>query len=145
MTGRYARAAAIHADAFAGTGRGWSADEIRALADRAGGLIVDDADGFVLGQVLGDEAEVLTIAVRRDRQGRGAGRRLLAAFERAAAARGARRVCLDVSEVNRAARRLYGAAGYSEDGRRRRYYKDADGERRDAILMSRLIDSPNRT
>lgn len=143
MTDRYAALAAIHAAAFAGGERPWTSEEIRALAERPGGLLVAGEDGFALGQTVGEEAEILSIAVRPDRRGEGVGRALLAAFEAEAAARGARRVLLDVAEGNLPARRLYAAAGYAEDGRRPRYYRLPNGERPDAILMSKSLDSPN--
>jgi tRNA threonylcarbamoyl adenosine modification protein YeaZ len=138
----YAAAAAIHAAAFTAVERGWSADEIRALAERPGGLFVQAPAGFALGQVIADEAEILTIAIRPDRQNRGDGRALLAAFEIAAAGRGASRIFLDVAEDNLAARALYSGAGYSLDGRRRGYYRRPDGGHSDALLMSKLTESP---
>lgn len=141
MSRDYAAAAEIHAAAFAGAERPWSADEIRALAERPGGLYVASPHGFALGQVIAGEAEILSIAIRPDRQGRGEGRALLAAFEAAAASRGARRIVLDVAADNTPARRLYHGAGYAEDGRRRLYYRRPDGSRSDAILMSKLTES----
>ncbi|MFA4893699.1 GNAT family N-acetyltransferase, partial [Brevundimonas sp.] len=59
-----------------------------------------------------------------------------------AAARGARRLFLEVAEDNEAARALYGRAGFSEAGRRPRYYARADGSRRDALLLA--LDLPAR-
>jgi ribosomal-protein-alanine N-acetyltransferase len=137
----YEKTAEIHAAAFAGAERGWSAEEIRALAERPGGLLIEAPHGFALGQAIGDEAEILTIAIRPDRQNRGEGRALLAAMEAEAAARGARRVFLDVAENNLPARKLYAAAGFAVDGRRPRYYRRQDGERFDAILMSKSLES----
>jgi ribosomal protein S18 acetylase RimI-like enzyme len=60
-------------------------------------------------------AEVVKLAVHRDARGRGLGRRLLAAAERAAAEAGATLLLLD-TETASAAERLYEAAGWVRYG-----------------------------
>jgi ribosomal-protein-alanine N-acetyltransferase len=132
-----ARLAALHASAFDGPGEAaWSAAAFAALLGQVGVFAVEAADGFILMRVVADEAEILTLAVRPAARGRGEGGRLVGEGVRAAAARGAVRVFLEVAEDNAAARALYGRAGFVEAGRRRGYYAGADGARRDALLLA---------
>ncbi|NRA30531.1 MAG: GNAT family N-acetyltransferase [Parvularculaceae bacterium] len=77
---------------------------------------------FALFRLLGDEAELLTIGT--ERRGEGAGAVLLeGVIARALAAR-AKRLFLEVSDANKAARKLYDRFGCVQTGRRRRYYAD---------------------
>jgi ribosomal-protein-alanine N-acetyltransferase len=97
----------------------------------------DENTGFLLGRVVLDEAEFLTVAVHPAAQGRGIGGALVAAFLAEAAVRGARRAFLEVAEDNAAARTVYGRAGFVAVGRRRGYFHAPDGRRIDAIVMAR--------
>ncbi len=81
----------------------------------------------------------MTLAVAAAARRRGLGRRLLARFEAAAAARGAEAAFLEVAEDNAPARALYLAAGWVEAGRRRRYYARGDGTAADAIVMRKAL------
>jgi ribosomal-protein-alanine N-acetyltransferase len=78
------------------------------------------------------EADVQTVAVAAEEQGRGTGRLLLSALIDRARDRGAGAVHLEVRADNVAAIGLYEAAGFIPDGRRRDYY----GRGQDALLMS---------
>lgn len=146
--------AALHAAAFT-VPRPWSADEFSALlADpavflvesprgdkppgpTAGVLAQGGTAGFLLGRVVLDEAELLTVAVRPAAQGRGIGGALVAAFLARAAARGAGRAFLEVAEDNAVARAVYARAGFSAVGRRRGYFRAPGGRRIDALVMAR--------
>lgn len=94
-------------------------------------------EGFALGRVAADEAELLTLAVAPSRWRRGIGRSLLAGFEAEAGALGARRAFLEVAVGNTPARALYRGAGYAETGTRRGYYRTSSGTREDAVLMAK--------
>ncbi len=135
--------AAIHAAAMT-VPEPWSAVTLKSFAEAPGGFVVTTAHGFALGRVIADEAELLTIAVDPGAQGRGEGRACLAAFESAAAERGARRGFLEVAETNAPARALYAKAHWRQDGKRRGYYRAADGARIDALLLSKELDGQNR-
>lgn len=128
--------AAIHARAMTRP-RPWSAAEIRDLLGLPGAFACDVAQGFALGRVTLDEAELLTIAVAPEAQGQGAGSRCLARFEEAARARGADAAFLEVAADNGAARALYARAGYAQVGVRRGYYVGADGSACDALVLRR--------
>jgi [ribosomal protein S18]-alanine N-acetyltransferase len=118
--------AAVHAGSFQ---RGWGEDEIqRLLLDRnvvaqritAGGKLI----GFILSRVAAGEAEILSVAIARSWRGRGLSRQLLDLHLRRLAGIGVRSVFLEVGEQNVPAGRLYRRAGFSEVGRRQRYYED---------------------
>ena len=123
----------IHAEAFTAP---WSAKAFADLLDQTGVFVLGDADGFILIRVILDEAEILTLAVRRSVRRRGLGAALTRAGAAAAAALGAERLFLEVAEDNAAARGLYENMGFSSVGRRSGYYAAPDGGRIDAIMMS---------
>jgi len=75
------------------------------------------------------------IAILPELRGQGAGAQLLARGEAEAAARGARRVFLEVSTLNASAKSLYFRVGYSEIGRRRGYYSDGS----DALVLEKTL------
>jgi ribosomal-protein-alanine N-acetyltransferase len=131
--------AAIHAEAFDAP---WDAAALRALVDRPGAVLEAEADGFALLQVAGDEAEVLTLAVRPAARRRGLARRLTLIAARRAAELGAGRVFLEVAEDNAAARALYAGLGFQPAGRRPRYYARPDGARMDALLLVLNLPGP---
>lgn len=133
--------AAIHAAAFTDP-RPWSAAEFAALLDGSGVFLCAEAEGFVLGRVILDEAEVLTLAVLPAAQGRGIGTRLMAAFARHARGLGAARGFLEVAAHNGPARAVYARTGWVECGRRKGYYRDAAGAPGDAVLMVRTFAQP---
>jgi len=54
--------------------------------------------------------------------------------------RGVSRMTLDVAEDNIAARALYAAHGFTEDGRRPRYYSAKRDIPVDGILMSKSLE-----
>ena len=132
--------AALHAAAFEGQ-RCWNAREIVALLDGPSVFVVQEPGGFALGRAVADEAEILTLAVAPRARRQGIGRRLLTALEAQAHQRQAEHVYLEVAADNGAAIALYQAAGYTESGRRRRYYPAATGHKIDAILMRKPLKS----
>ncbi|MCX9190482.1 ribosomal-protein-alanine N-acetyltransferase [Carbonactinospora thermoautotrophica] len=105
------------------------------VAEEAGELV-----GYAGLAVIGDEGHVQTIAVRRDRQGRGVGRTLLSALLDEAARRGCREVLLEVRADNPRAQELYRRFGFTVLGVRPRYYQPAGV---DGIVM-RLKDVQRR-
>lgn len=129
--------AALHAASFH---RGWSEAEFeRLLSDRnvlahrarVGNSLV----AFILSRRVGDEAEILSIAVASARQGRGLARQLLDINLRRLVALGTRSVFLEVDEANVPARRLYRRACFCEVGRRESYYSAPRGSA--ALILRR--------
>ena len=93
-------------------------------------------DGPVLGYFVAwfieDEVHLGNLAVHPDRQGQGAGQRLLDDLIAEAGRRGGRMMTLEVRESNLGAQRLYLRNGFRPVAIRRRYYPD---NHEDAIVM----------
>ncbi|OOG66127.1 ribosomal-protein-alanine N-acetyltransferase [Rhodanobacter sp. B04] len=81
------------------------------------------------------EAHLLNICIAPDYRGKGLGRHLLGRLLDIARWNGAERLFLEVRPSNPLAKTLYESAGFSEIGRRPRYYPARDG-REDAIVMA---------
>lgn len=128
----------IHAEAFAAP---WSEAEFADLLAQPGVLAVVEANGFILIRVVLDEAEILTLAVRPKARRLGLGGELVGRGAVAATAAGAGRLFLEVAEDNAGARALYDRAGFSQIGRRKAYYAQADGGRTDALVLARDLSS----
>ncbi len=92
--------------------------------------VVAELDGRVVGYaglaVAGSDADVQTVAVSPDAQGRGLGRLLLDALVAEAARHGATSVLLEVRADNPAAIALYERTGFERIAVRRRYYQPGD-------------------
>lgn len=128
-----AELAQIHAACFPGQPRAWSAQEITALIDMPGSFLLTRPQGFLMGRVTFDEAELLTLAVAPAAQGQGIGRSLLREFEAEATKLGATHGFLEVASDNPAAQHLYLSRGWQQVGLRRHYY----APRVDALVLSR--------
>ena len=139
MTVAIERATPLHAAVLASIhqaalpqGESWGEDAIWLQLGLPGGFgLLDPRGGMLLGRVAADEAEILTLAVRPQVRRQGLAAALLAAALGEARARGARAMFLEVATGNAAARTLYARAGFTEVGRRVRYY--ADGS--DALVL----------
>jgi ribosomal-protein-alanine N-acetyltransferase len=87
-----------------------------------------ELDGGVVGVLqwrhLGEEAEILDIAVPTRHRRKGYARFLLKNFLNLAQKRGTREVFLEVRESNAAALALYREFGFEASGRRPRYYRE---------------------
>nr|WP_274705664.1 GNAT family N-acetyltransferase [Salipiger pentaromativorans] len=117
----------------------WTEAEFAATLSHPTALLTVGEAAFVLGRVVADEAEILALATDPDGQRRGAARAALARFERAAAARDAVEIFLEVAAANAPARGFYFACGYAPVGRRTAYYTCPDGSRDDALLMRKAL------
>ena len=118
-------AAQVHAKSFTPP---WTEASLRASLSSAGavGYIALENDkrpsemGFVLARQVGDEAEILTIAVAPCARRMGVARALLGKLQHHM--RPEQSIFLEVAETNNAARALYAAAGFVMIGERPRYY-----------------------
>ncbi|MEP6695306.1 MAG: ribosomal protein S18-alanine N-acetyltransferase [Pseudonocardiales bacterium] len=101
-------------------------------------LVALDGADSVLGYgglcTYGAQAYVQTLAVRRDRQGGGIGRDLLAALLAESQRRRVTTVSLEVRSDNVAAQRLYARHGFEPAGLRRGYYQPSGAN---AVVMVR--------
>lgn len=80
--------------------------------------------GFILGRIIIDEAELLTLAISPRHRRTGWGEKLVRQFALTAREKGGIKVFLEVSEHNEAAIKLYAKAGFRIISRRRNYYPD---------------------
>lgn len=134
--------ARLHAEGFE---RGWSAGEFeQLLSDRsvlglvcAGGL--GAPAGFVLARIAADEAEILSIVVARSSRRQGVGAALLTHLLSSLAQHRVAALFLEVEEENAAAIALYRHFGFGEVGKRKSYYKRADGSSPAALVMRRSL------
>lgn len=136
-----ARMAALHSAAFP-SGQAWDTryfeDLLKQESVSARALTCgNDILSFVLLQIAVDEAEILTLATAPVARRRGYAARLLRGVEAELVDRGIARWLLDVAEDNAGALKFYQNNGFGIDGRRRDYYQRLEGQRVDAILMSK--------
>jgi ribosomal-protein-alanine N-acetyltransferase len=120
----------------------WS--ELAGVPETRWYVVAEDAhgpSGYAGLFVTQHEADVQTVAVRRDRQGQGLGRRLVVALLEEARRRKVSRVLLEVRENNVAAQRLYRHQGFASVGRRGGYY----GPGLDAVVMERHLRAGEAT
>lgn len=88
---------------------------------------------YVSFNLIGDEIEILNIAVKPELRRQGLGSRLLRLTLSIAAHMGAKKAFLDVRESNQDARALYRGFGFERIGTRRKYYPDTN---EDALTMT---------
>lgn len=93
--------------------------------------------GYVIAFSVGEDAELLNVAVESKYRGRGLAGQMLDAVLIELGARGVRTAFLEVRESNSAARALYGSRGFTEIGRRRNYYRRPI---EDALVMRRILE-----
>jgi [ribosomal protein S18]-alanine N-acetyltransferase len=120
----------------------WSAREYDALfapeAPERVAIVWEEA-GTIAGLVIarcGEEWEIENVVVSPALRRKGIGEGLIQEVLRQARDGGATDVFLEVRESNVAARGLYARAGFCEQGRRRRYYRDPE---EDALVLRRAL------
>jgi [ribosomal protein S18]-alanine N-acetyltransferase len=133
------RLAQLHATSFH---RGWGENEFESMLAERNTLVHRlrlgrKMIGFAVSRMGADEAEILSIAIDPNYRGRSLSRDLLLTHLGHLAGRGIRTIFLEVEENNQPARRLYERAGFTVVGRRERYYRQANGEQLNALLMRR--------
>ncbi len=123
--------ASLHAQCFDDAPRPWSAREFHDLLALPHSFLLTRPQGFLLGRVIADEAELLTLAVAPAARRQGVARDLTADFAATSQRRGAAAAFLEVAADNTAARALYDTLGWQDAGVRRNYYRPG----RDAVVM----------
>ncbi|MFL5463026.1 MAG: ribosomal protein S18-alanine N-acetyltransferase [Gemmatimonadaceae bacterium] len=93
--------------------------------------------GYVIAFAVGEDAELLNVAVEPNSRGKGLAGQMLDAVLIELGARGVRTAFLEVRESNSAARGLYTSRGFVEIGRRRNYYRRPV---EDALVMRRVLE-----
>ena len=120
----------------------WSAISFRGLLLDTSVLTLGvELDGdlvaFIMAQTIAGESDILTVATAPEHRRKGLGATLIGALINRLGERGVSRITLDVAEDNAPARALYRSFGFTEDGRRPRYYTTGRDVPVDAVLMSR--------
>ncbi|MBI3982395.1 MAG: ribosomal protein S18-alanine N-acetyltransferase [Gemmatimonadetes bacterium] len=119
-------------------------------ASAFGSLLGEDAlvleldgqvEGYVFARRMGQEAEILNLAVRPERQGAGLGRSLLDAALAQLLDRGVSQVFLEVRCSNTGAQAFYHRMGFESAGVRRGYYSQPV---EDAFVLRRDLGSDSR-
>lgn len=139
--------AALYALAFRDP---WPEPSVRELMATPGtwGLIAsppsDGADsiepaGFLLARLILDEAEILSLGVDPMQQRQGIARALVTACIQRVADAGGTSIFLEVGTDNPNAQALYTDTGFVEVGRRKQYYRRADGTKVDALIMQKKV------
>ena len=134
--------AEIHAESFA---KAWTEASFVDLLARPDvkGLILDGPTGpvaFLLASQIDQSADILTLATAKSARRQGYASTLMAHFITHGAQSGLTRITLEVSATNLAARAFYATFGFHQDGIRPAYYRQPDGTRTDALLLSRRLD-----
>ena len=93
--------------------------------------------GYVIAFAIGEDAELLNIAVEPESRGKGFAGQMLDALLIELGSRGVRAAFLEVRESNASARGLYGSRGFMEIGRRKNYYRRPV---EDALVMRRILE-----
>ena len=109
----------------------WSAADFADLK-KSGCDIMASQNGFIVYRAITPEAELITSGVHPDARRGGIAATMIELMVRDLAARGVKRVFLEVAENNHPARALYEKHGFTVVGRRPKYYDGID-----AILMAR--------
>jgi ribosomal protein S18 acetylase RimI-like enzyme len=142
--------AALHARTVAADmGGAWDADWVARVLALPGAFAAVAEEGEPLGFALclpaGEATDLVAIGVVPQRRRRGVGRRLLEHCLARAAAAGAARLMLEVAADNASAAAFYRAAGFTEVGRRPRYYRAGPGGApRDALILAKSLSrGPN--
>lgn len=100
----------------------------------------DEVVGYAGMFVMPPDADVQTVAVRADRQGRGIARQLLVSLLDDVERRGATHTLLEVRADNAGALSLYESLGFVGISERRRYYPDGG----DALILRRAARDQDR-
>lgn len=130
--------ARTHAAAFTQT-RPWSEPEFADLLGSRGVILLGDAKSFLLGRVIGDEAEVLTLATHPENLRQGLASARLDSFTTQARAMGVVTIFLEVAQDNISAKALYYNAGFIIVGHRPQYYSTADGRKIGADVLRLMV------
>lgn len=86
-----------------------------------------DICAYIITRITVDDAHILNICVKRDKQKQGLAKRLINKIVEIAKSRLVDKVVLEVRETNKPAIKLYEKMGFECVGRRKNYYKTADG------------------
>ena len=135
--------AKLHAQSFY---RGWPRQDIESyiIDPETPTLVACDARrklaGFAMLRILGDDVELMTIAVDPKFRGKGLGNALLKACFEDLLMTPVKRMVLEVAADNPAAIKLYQNFGFEKLSERKGYYARPDGQPATALVMARNLE-----
>lgn len=91
--------------------------------------------GFIAISCLGDEGEILSLAVKSKFRRKGIGEKLIKVALNYFSSCGIKNIFLEVAVSNVAAQKLYTKTGFKEIYRRKNYYKHKNADSEDAVVM----------
>ena len=134
--------ARIHGESFSNARKAFSSSFILSLVQNSEVVLVNcEQKGFCLLRLSGKEAEIITIAIRPQFQGKGIGYSILSEAIQLIKETECEKIFLEVDFTNAIAIRLYSKLGFQKCGLRKQYYKNLNGKATDALIMRKdLID-----
>lgn len=98
-------------------------------------------DGYVLFRIMADEAEILSLAVRKQSRRDGIANKLLTRTLLFMDNKHVKRVFLEVSDANRVAIAFYTRSGFRINGIRPGYYATNRGTKHDALILESTLSA----
>ena len=119
--------------------RPWSEIEYKKLLDTNTSRLFHTKNGFLIGRVIDQDAEILNVIIHPDYRRLGKASKLIGTFEKEAKDAGSLRCFLEVAESNSSANKLYHDLGYLKVGQRKNYYEFVDGRKDNASILAKEI------
>ena len=119
--------------------RPWSAIEFEDLMQQPGVFGISQSHCFVLGRLVVDELEILTVACAPSHQKQGHARTVMLNLLNRAVCNGGLWSFLEVASDNKPAISLYKGLGFAQVGLREGYYKRKDGAMLDALIFRKNL------
>lgn len=129
--------AAVHAASFSSA---WSAEDIASMLTVHGTSAFVAEGGFGLLRLIGDEAELLTLAVLPEQRRHGVGGAILGGMCSWLKGQSAQCLFLEVRASNAAALSLYERWGFSTIATRKDYYSNPNNTFESAVVMRLVIE-----
>ena len=119
--------------------RPWSESEYKILLSTDTIRFFYVENGFLVGRIIGPDAEILNVIVHPKYRRLGKARYLIDKFEKEAKEEGSSKCFLEVAESNSRANKLYQSLNYLSVGKRKNYYEFVDGRKDNASILAKEI------
>ena len=119
--------------------RPWSESEYKILLSTDTIRFFYVENGFLVGRLIGPDAEILNVIVHPKYRRLGKARYLIDKFEKEAKKEGSSKCFLEVAESNSRANKLYQSLNYLSVGKRKNYYEFVDGRKDNASILAKEI------
>ena len=119
--------------------RPWSESEYKILLSTDTIRFFYVENGFLVGRLIGPDAEILNVIIHPKYRRLGKARYLIDKFEKEAKEEGSSKCFLEVAESNSRANKLYQSLNYLSVGKRKNYYEFVDGRKDNALILAKEI------